>query len=126
MNDFIFRYIKTTFIISAVISPFYLFFNNPLPLVLGTFFGAAVRCLLFKLSAIDLDRTLNKNPSSAKASGRMGYMKRLFFYGLSLTVAHFSPYLNIYTCAIGLVSLTWSIHILNFIDIYKSKKTSQK
>lgn len=126
MNDFIFRYIKASFIISAIISPVYLFFNNPLPLIIGTFFGAAIRCLIFKLSAIDLDKTLNKYPEKAKSSAKFNYIKRFLFYGLALTVARFSPYLNIYTCAIGLITLTWAIHILNFIDIYNSNKTNQK
>lgn len=124
MNNFLFRYIKTSFIISAIISPVYLFFDNPLPLIIGTFFGTAIRCLLFKLSALDLDKTLNKDPEKAKSSAKLNYVKRFIFYGLALTVAHFSPYLNIYTCAIGLLTLSWAIYILNFIDIYKSKKSN--
>lgn len=125
MNSFINRYIKFSIILAIIVSPLLLFFNNFRNLIAGLFFGLAIRLLLFKLSAIDLDKTLSMSSNKAKKFGRLNYFKRFLFYAVALSVSAKSPYLNIYTCAIGLVILSWSIHILNIIDIYKSNKTNQ-
>lgn len=122
MNNFINRYIKISIIIAIIISPFLFFFSNPKSLIFGLFFGLIIRCLLFKLSALDLDKTLNLPPGKAKTSARLNYIKRFIFYGLALAVSAKSEYLNIYTCAIGLILLSWAIHLANFIDIYRSNK----
>lgn len=125
MNSFVNRYIKFSIAIAIIVSPLLLFFNNFKNLIAGLFFGLAIRLLLFKVSAIDLDKTLSMTVERAKRFGRLNYFKRFLFYAAALSVSAKSPYLNIYTCAIGLVILSWSIHLLNIIDIYKSNKSNQ-
>lgn len=126
MNKFINRYIKLSFLIAVIITPFLLFFENPKPLITGMYFGLIIRLLMFKLSAIDLGRTLSMPANKAKSSARLNYGKRFLFYGLALAISAKSEYLSIYTCSVGLLILSWSIQIANFIDIYKSHKSKKQ
>lgn len=122
MNNFINRYIKASYIIAIPIAIIMLLFKDRFKLILSLLFSNTIRILLFKISGIELNNILNKPKTTAKILGAANYIKRFLIYGITLAVCEKSPYLNFYGGVIGILLLTFSIHLLNLKDIKESGK----
>lgn len=99
-----------------------LFFKERLPLVLGLIIGGGLAIVSFRMIYLSILMAIGKDESKAKRFMILSYGLRYLFYGIVLYLGHKTGYYNIFTTALGLITIKLVLYINNFISLIKGRK----
>lgn len=99
-----------------------LFFKDRLPLVLGLIIGGGLAIVSFRMIYLSILMALGKDEAKAKRFMVLSYGLRYLLYGIVLYLGHKTGYYNIFTTALGLITIKLVLYINNFISLIKGRK----
>ena len=99
-----------------------LFFKERLPLVLGLIIGGGLAIVSFRMIYLSILMAIGKDESKAKRFMILSYGLRYLFYGIVLYLGYKTGYYNIFTTALGLITIKLVLYINNFISLIKGRK----
>lgn len=99
-----------------------LFFKDRLPLVLGFIIGGGFSVVSFRIIYLSILMAIGKNQVKAKRFMVLSYTLRYLLYGIILYLGYKTGYYNIYTAALGLITIKLVLYINNFISLIKGRK----
>lgn len=99
-----------------------LFFKYRLPLVLGFIIGGGFSIVSFRIIYLSILMAIGKNQVKAKRFMILSYTLRYLLYGIILYLGYKTGYYNIYTAALGLITIKLVLYINNFISLIKGRK----
>lgn len=99
-----------------------LFFKNPLPLILGFIIGGGLAIIVFRMIYLSILLAIGKDEVKAKRFMVLSYGLRYLIYGGVLYLGHKTGFYNIFTTAIGLITIKLVLYINNFISLIKGRK----
>lgn len=104
-------------ILLAIIIP------NPASFIYGLLFGYAFCLIFFSLMYLNISRALDMTETGAKRYMFANYMARYFLTACILLISAMYPFLSIYTCFLGLLTIKIVLYIKNLINYIKGNKT---
>ncbi len=103
------------------------FFGAAKEVAMGVFLGGAAAQLIFRQHEIALGKSFeSKSEKSASIITVVNYVLRLVIRIVVLVVAVKNPDVNIIGCIIGLLSISYSICAITFLDNMVRKKTGKE
>lgn len=99
-----------------------IFFKNFIPLILGLLVGGGLSIIFFRIIYLNLIQAMDSGVKGAKRIMTINYIVRYIISGLVLFVCAKSPYFNIFTCALGLISIKLTLYINNVYSLISGKK----
>ncbi|PID82776.1 MAG: hypothetical protein CSB15_01625 [Clostridiales bacterium] len=102
-----------------------IFFKNPIPIVLGLWFGTLISILLFYELALTISKAVQMNSAKASTYTSLKYFLRFLVYAVVLFVAAKNKNLNIYATVFGILSVKVSIYFQNLVVNKKFKRKEE-
>ena len=104
----------------------FFFTENKIPNVLGLVLGGLVSIVFLYLIYLNVLRAIDMSEKGAKVFMMANYYARYALAGIVLYMAFKLPYFNIFTCALGLLSIKLGLFIGNVFDMLKSRKKKER
>lgn len=101
-----------------------LFFADVKTFAAGLFFGGAVAQLMFRQHELTVKKSVAV--SNAKNITVINYFIRLLIRGIALVISILNPSISIVGCILGLLSISYAIYALAFIDYILHKKKGKE
>ena len=99
-----------------------LFFKERLPLLIGLIIGGGLAIVSFRIIYLSILIAIAKDESKAERFMFLSYGIRYLVYGIVLYLGHKTGYYNIFTTALGLLTIKLVLYINNFISLIKGRK----
>lgn len=96
-----------------------LFFDDKIPLALGFVLGGGLSIIFFRLLYLNILIAISKSEDKAKRYITINYILRYIIYGIVLYLAGKLSVFNIFTCAIGLLTIKLVLYIKNLISFFR-------
>ena len=94
----------------------FLFFNEPIPFVLGLIFGSLISALNFVELGNTLNRAVTMAPDKAQSFTTVKYFIRYIVTAVVLYVSIVAPYINVLGTILGLVIIKIIILVTNLLS----------
>lgn len=96
--------------------------KEPKSYIYGYVFGMIINILNFRLMSLSIRRSVTLTPKGAQRHAVTGYMTRYLTYGMVFYIAAVADHINIYTVALGFLTVKIIIISDTFYDIIKGNK----
>lgn len=113
---------KSIFLIAFEILVSLLLFDDKLPIILGFVIGGGLAIVFFRIIYLIIIVALGKTESKAKRFITINYVIRYIIYAFVLYLGHKTGYYNIFSTALGFLTIKLVLYIDNIISLIKGRK----